>query len=178
MYSHWFVFFSNRCEAICFLGSYEEPRAALVLTPYFTSDSIVVGSLDSLIEKEGSQESKTSLKTVINRAWQNLVSSCVSALAAGVASSDFQYLVDMQGRTLVLDLTEARILQFASQNKVDDRQFNRELELEQQLVRSFIGELRSNMPSVLGDDGEVYLNTLLIDKLSTKPFFQFLFVEK
>jgi len=170
----------HRCEAKCSLDDFEEPRTALVLSPYFLSD---VGSLDQIISLDGVESLR---KDTVTCAWHSLVDSCISALAAGVASSDLQYLVDMQGHTLILDLTEARILRFASSSSSSSivegatstsTLLARELELEQQLARSFLGELRSNMPTSLGESGQVYLSKVISEKLSNKPFFRFLFEE-
>ena len=174
------VFDVCRCEAKCSLDDFEVPRTALVLSPYFSSD---VGSLDQIIISLDGVESLR--KDTVTRAWHSLVDSCISALAAGVASSDFQYLVDIQGHTLILDLTEARILRFASSSSSSivegatstSNLLGRELELEQQLARSFLGELRSNMPTSLGESGQVYLSKVISEKLSNKPFFRFLFEE-
>lgn len=167
----------GRCEAICTLSDDGEKsqRSALVLTPYFSSDGPIFGSLDLLTERDHSRGSGVGagVDTATSRAWRGLVDSCVRALAAGVASSDLQFLVDTRGRLLVLDLTEARLLRLSPPATVDPAR-----EQEQQLALSFLGELRSNMPAVLGDDGRAYLDMAISNTLSDKPFFQFLFEEK
>lgn len=76
-------------------------------------------------------------------ATHNLIDICTDILAAGVASSDLQYLVDSStGNVLVIDFTEARIIHDDDTVVTD----NNTKFLNQLLAKNFISELRSNIP--------------------------------